>query len=192
MGEEGHAPPLVPWRGMLLYLVLGVAWVFVGDALLAHWVTDPELLTRFQTWKGWGYVLLTSGLTWWRLRRMRRAEKVRMAMARELTQIVRHAPAGIARVAPDGQFLWANHRLSDILGGTLAQVLTLNFRDVMVAQDRDWATRQLERLMAGEIDHYVGERQCQRLDDGRQVPVLCTVTLAPVESDEPAHLVCVV
>ena len=135
---------------------------------------------------------LTSGLAWWLLRRMRRAEKVRMAMARELTQIVRHAPAGIARVAPDGQFLWANHRLSDILGGTLAQVLTLNFRDVMVAQDRDWATRQLERLMAGEIDHYVGERQCQRLDDGRQVPVLCTVTLAPVESDEPAHLVCVV
>lgn len=192
MGEEGHAPPLVPWRGMLLYLVLGVAWVFVGDALLAHWVTDPDLLTRFQTWKGWGYVALTSGLTWWLLRRMRRAEKVRMAMARELTQIVRHAPAGIARVAPDGQFLWANHRLSDMLGGTLAQVLTLNFRDVMIAQDRDWAMRQLERLMAGEIDHYVGERQCQRLDDGRTVPVLCTVTLVPVESDEPAHLVCVV
>jgi len=36
-------------------------------------------------------VLLTSGLAWWLLRRMRRAEKVRMAMARELTQIVRHA-----------------------------------------------------------------------------------------------------
>lgn len=192
MGEEGHAPPLVPWRGMLLYLVLGVAWVFVGDALLAHSVTDPELLTRFQTWKGWGYVALTSGLAWWLLRRMRRAEKVRMAMARELTQIVRHAPAGIARVAPDGQFLWANHRLSDMLGGTLAQVLSLNFRDVMVAQDREWAMHQLERLMAGEIDHYVGERQCQRLDDGRTVPVLCTVTLVPVESDEPAHLVCVV
>lgn len=192
MGEEGHAPPLVPWRGMLLYLVLGVAWVFVGDALLAHWVTDPELLTRFQTWKGWGYVALTSGLAWWLLRRMRRAEKVRMAMARELTQIVRHAPAGIARVAPDGQFLWANHRLVEMLGGTLMQVLSLNFRDVMVAQDRDWAMRQLERLMAGEIDHYVGERQCQRLDTGRTVPVLCTVTRVPMDSDEPAHLVCVV
>ncbi|MDH4418654.1 MAG: EAL domain-containing protein [Acidovorax sp.] len=192
MGEEGHAPPLVPWRGMLLYLVLGVAWVLVGDALLAHWVSDPDLLTRFQIWKVWGYVLLTSGLAWWLLRRMRHAEKVRMAIARELTQIVRHAPAGIARVALDGQFLWANQRLSDMLGGSLAQVLALNFREVMIAQDRDWAARQLERLMAGEIDHYVSERQCQRLDDGRKVPVLCTVTLVPVESDEPAHLVCVV
>ena len=105
MGNEGYALSLVPWRGMLLYLVLGVAWVFAGDVLLAHWVTDPALLTRFLTWKGWGYVALTSGLAWWLLRRRRRAEKVRMAMAQELTQIVRHAPAGFARVALDGRFL---------------------------------------------------------------------------------------
>ena len=64
MGNEGYASSLVPWRGMLLYLVLGVAWVFAGDVLLAHWVTDPALLTRFQTWKGWGYVALTSCLAW--------------------------------------------------------------------------------------------------------------------------------
>ena len=45
MGEEGHAPPLVPWRGMLLYLVLGVAWVFVGDALLTWAHRDRTLQT---------------------------------------------------------------------------------------------------------------------------------------------------
>ena len=192
MGNEGYASSLVPWRGMLLYLVLGVAWVFAGDVLLAHWVTDPALLTRFQTWKGWGYVALTSGLAWWLLRRMRRAEKVRMAMAQELTQIVRHAPAGFAQVALDGRFLWANTRLCDLLGAEPVQTLSLNFRDVMIAQDPDWAASQLERLLAGEIDHYVGERHCLRLDNGRRVPVLCTVTLAPEVGDEPAHLVCVV
>ena len=62
MGKAGDTPPLPPWRGMLLYLALGVAWVFVGDALLAHWVADPVALTRFQTWKGWGYVALTSAV----------------------------------------------------------------------------------------------------------------------------------
>ena len=123
---------------------------------------------------------------------MRRAEKVRMAMAQELTQIVRHAPAGFARVALDGRFLWANTRLYDLLGAEPAQTLSLNFRDVMIAQDPDWAASQLERLLAGEIDHYVGERHCLRLDNGRRVPVLCTVTLAPEVGDEPAHLVCVV
>ena len=123
---------------------------------------------------------------------MRRAEKVRMAMAQELTQIVRHAPAGFARVALDGRFLWANTRLCDLLGAEPVQTLSLNFRDVMIDQDPDWAASQLQRLLAGEIDHYVGERHCLRLDNGRRVPVLCTVTLAPEVGDEPAHLVCVV
>jgi len=178
---------------MLLYLVLGVAWVFAGDAALAHWVDDPVQLTRLQTWKGWGYVLLTSGLAWWMLRRMRRAEKVRLAMAQELSQIVRHAPAGFARVAPDGRFLWANARLCNLLGVPLARVRGLDIHDVMPAPDRDWAATQLSRLLAGEIDHYVDERECLRPGDGRRVPVLCTVTQIPGSEDgEPAHLACVV
>ncbi len=102
MDNPGYASKLLPWQGMLLYLVVGVVWVFVGDALLIRWVRDPEALTHFQTWKGWGYVAFTALLAWWLLRRMRRAERVRMAMAQELSQIVRHAPAGFARVALDG------------------------------------------------------------------------------------------
>ena len=61
----------------------------------------------------------------------------------ELTQIVRHAPAGFARVALDGRFLWANTRLCDLLGAEPVQTLSLNFRDVMIAQDPDWAASQL-------------------------------------------------
>ena len=192
MGNPGYAPKTVPWWGMLLYLVVGIVWVFAGDILLAHFVTDPQQLTRFQTWKGWGYVLLTSAMAWWLLQRVRRAESRRSAMAQELSQIARHVPAGIARVASDGTFLWANKRMCDTLGGTLAQVRAINFRDVVDAPDRDWATRQLERLLASEIDHYVSECHCLRLDGGRKVPVLCTVTLLPEVNDEPAHLVCVV
>ena len=192
MGDPGNGPAMVPWRGMLLYLVLGVAWVFAGDAALAQWVDDPVQLTRFQTWKGWGYVLLTSGLAWWMLRRVRRAEKVRLAMARELSQIVRHAPAGFARVAPDGRLLWANARLCALLGLPLARVRGLDFRDVMQAPDRAGADAQLARLLAGEIDHYVGECECQRPGDGRRVPVLCTVTQIPGADGEAPHLACVV
>ena len=191
MTNPGDASRIVPWRGMLLYLVLGVAWVFVGDALLARWVSDPVLLTRFQTWKGWGYVLLTSGLAWCLLRSMRHAEKVRLAMARELSQIVRHVPAGIARVAPDGRFLWANTRLCDLLGAPLERVCSLNVRDVLMAPDRDRVAAQLSRLLAGEIDHYVGEHECLRPGDGRKVAVLCTVALVPEADAEPAHMVCV-
>ena len=192
MTNPGDASRMAPWRGMLLYLVLGAAWVYLGDVLLAHWVSDPVWFTQLQTWKGWAYVLLTSVVAWCLLRDLRRTEKVRLTMAKELAQIVRHAPAGFARLASDGQFLWANERLCELLGVPLIQVSTLNFRDVMVASDRDLAVSQMARLLSGEIDHYVGERECLRPGDGGQVPVLCTVTLVPESHDEPAHLVCVV
>ena len=192
MTNPGTASRIGPWRGMLLYLVLGVAWVFAGDMLLARWVSDPVLLTHFQTWKGWGFVLLTGVLAWCMLRRMRRTEKASLAMANELAQIVRHVPAGIARVSPQGRFLWANARLCMLLGVPLAQVRSLDFRDVLLLEDRDWAAAQLSRLLAGEIDHYVSERDCRRPTDGHTVPVLCTVSLVPEADDEPAHLVCVV
>ena len=171
MVHPGVAPRWTPWWGMLLYLALGVVWVFVGDALLMRWVRDPVQLTQFQTWKGWSYVLLTSGLAWWMLRRMGSASKARNAMARELSQIVRHAPAGVARVALDGRFLWANDRLCDLLGESLQRVQALNFRDVMLSPDRALVNVQLSRLLAGEIDHYVDERECLRPHDGRMVPV---------------------
>ena len=192
MGYQGNLPRTLPWWGMLLYLVVGIAWVFAGDALLAHFVSDPVQLTRFQTWKGWAYVVLTSAMAWWLMRYMHRAERRRMAMAHELTQIVRHAPAGIGRTAIDGQFLWANHRLCEMLGVSLEEVRKLNFRQVMVAEDRDWAIAQLERLLAGEIDHYTSERECRCPGRATAVPVLCTVTLVPAADNEPAYLVCVV
>ncbi len=194
MGEAGKArepPALRPWRGMLLYLALGAAWVYAGDVLLTHWVTDPAQLTHFQTLKGWGFVGLTSSLAWWLLRRMGRAEKVRVRMAHELTQIVRHAPAGIARVALDGQLMWANQRLCDMLGASMEQILALNFRQATTSTEAAWSASQLDRLIAGEVDHFAGERLCTRLDNGQVVAMLCTVTLVHSPGDEPDHLICV-
>ncbi|MDH4448507.1 MAG: EAL domain-containing protein [Acidovorax sp.] len=200
MTNPGAAPLIAPWRGMLLYLAVGVAWVFAGDVLLAHFVKDPDTLTRLQTWKGWGYVALTSLLAGWVLRRARQAEQVRRATAQELSLIVRHVPAGVARVAPDGRMLWANPRLQALLGVSPDEVLALDFRDVMRPADPDAAHALVQRLLAGEIDHFIDERVCHRPGDGHEVPVLCTITLAPGahgkedgEADRNAvHLVCMV
>ena len=190
MRNPGLVPKLAPWRGVVLYLVFGVAWVFAGDAFLAHWAGSPEQITRFQTWKGWLYVLITSAMAGWLLGRMRKIERQRSVVARELAQIVHHAPVGMARVAVDGSILWANDCLCRMLGVPLAVLQTLNFRDIFQAEDSALAKQQLARLLAGEIDHYVGERQCHRPNDGI-VPVLSTVTYVPAAGDEPAHLDCV-
>ncbi|MBS0294152.1 MAG: EAL domain-containing protein [Proteobacteria bacterium] len=80
---ESNAPGagsrMAPWWGMALYLLVGATWVALGDALLLLWVRDPDLLARWQTYKGWLYVALTGMLAWWLLSRMRHAERVRGA-----------------------------------------------------------------------------------------------------------------
>lgn len=43
-----------------LYGLAGALWIFFSDRFLAAISRDPDQLTRYQTWKGWGYVLLST------------------------------------------------------------------------------------------------------------------------------------
>ena len=180
------------WQGLVLYLVMGLCWVVLGDALLDRLVTNPDLLSRYRAVKDAFYVLVTGTLAWWLLRRARAADHFRAAAAQQTAHVLRHAPAGIVRASADGQILWANERFCELTGMGLQDLRQHEFRNVIRPSDRNWADHQRQRLLAGEIDHYQGERQCQRPDTGAIVPVVCTVTLVPQTGTDPAHLVCVV
>ncbi|HLC35460.1 MAG TPA: PAS domain S-box protein [Anaerolineales bacterium] len=43
-----------------LYLIAGAIWIALTDQLLARLVSDPQLLTQIQSYKGWVFVLGTS------------------------------------------------------------------------------------------------------------------------------------
>ena len=189
---EKSKPPVVwlPWLCLVLYLAIGALWVLVGEAWLANMARDKADLQHYQIWKGALYVLFTGALAWWLLRRAQQAEATRQLAEKKTMHVLRNAPAGIARVTVLGQFLWANEQMLAMLALSPEEVLQLNFREVVRAADSEWAVHQLERLLCGEIDHYVGERECHRRD-GSKISVLCTVTLVPALGDEAAHLVCV-
>jgi len=44
------------------YLVIGGTWIIFSDKLLNSFFKDSEILTAFQTYKGWFYVLITAWL----------------------------------------------------------------------------------------------------------------------------------
>ncbi|KAF0217449.1 MAG: putative PAS/PAC sensor [Geobacteraceae bacterium] len=64
-----------------IYAVIGGLWILFSDKLLSLLVTDPTLLSRMQTAKGWLYVGATALLLYWLLRRYL-AEAERAARAR--------------------------------------------------------------------------------------------------------------
>jgi diguanylate cyclase (GGDEF)-like protein len=45
-----------------LYLLVGVAWIFFSDKLLAFLVQDAEVIKEVQLYKGWLYVVMSSGV----------------------------------------------------------------------------------------------------------------------------------
>ena len=192
MRETENDSPGMPWVGVLLYLALGAVWVSIGDEILLQLVTDPRQLVRFQILKGWVYVLVTSAVAWWLLRRMRRGERARRALYQEMTAFARHAPVGLARAYTDGRFLWANEYLCRLMQLSPEQVTEHSLRDVLVAPDPEWARDQLAMLLSGEIDHYVVERECRPPNGGPNVPVLCTITHVRAMANRPAQLLCVV
>jgi signal transduction histidine kinase len=42
------------------YIVVGGLWIVFSDKLLNYFVRDPDIITRFQTYKGWFYVAVTA------------------------------------------------------------------------------------------------------------------------------------
>lgn len=51
-----------------IYILLGGIWIIFSDELLASFIKEPGLLTTFQTYKGWFYVLITSLLFYYILK----------------------------------------------------------------------------------------------------------------------------
>ena len=47
---------------VLFYTVIACLWIYFSDTLAALFITDPALLTKAQTVKGWLYVIVTAVL----------------------------------------------------------------------------------------------------------------------------------
>ncbi|MHC1774578.1 MAG: response regulator [Lentimicrobium sp.] len=67
------------YRFTAIYLLLGFLWILFSDGILGSLITDHNLLTRAQTYKGWFYVAVTAVLFFTILRKhllkLRKAEK---------------------------------------------------------------------------------------------------------------------
>lgn len=51
-----------PWKTVVIYVFFGFAWILFSDKILALLIDDHNDFARFQTFKGWFYVVLTAGL----------------------------------------------------------------------------------------------------------------------------------
>jgi HD-GYP domain-containing protein (c-di-GMP phosphodiesterase class II) len=52
----------IPQRVAILYFIIGSVYIYISDQALLYFSTDAAVLRLLQTYKGWGYVVVTSVL----------------------------------------------------------------------------------------------------------------------------------
>lgn len=112
------------FRISLVYLLFGGLWILLSDRLLAALVTDPNWITRLQTYKGWGFVGLSTLVIFLLLRNELRLHRISESKLQEmhdrLASIVAATPGIVCsfRLKPDGSacFPFGGERIAETYG----------------------------------------------------------------------------
>lgn len=150
---------LRPWFGALLYLAFGVIWISSSDYLLGIFVTDPELYSQYQSYKGWMYVVFTAFLAWILLWQRCRAEAESHRLRSFSSLTFELATVGIAHVSHGGKLLRCNMRLCDMFGYSEIEFQNMTFQDITHPDDMLKDLAQLEQLKTGVRNEYALEKR---------------------------------
>lgn len=116
------------FRIALLYAVIGGAWIFFSDRLVALFASSIVAATLFSTIKGLFYVLVTAWLLYYLVKR--NLERLR-GESNRLHSILAASPEGIVLLDPDGRYTFANEAVGEIFGLSQSQIIGHYCPDVM-------------------------------------------------------------
>lgn len=124
-----------------IYLGFGLAWIFFSDRQLALLISDPELLTRAHTWKGWIFVAATAALFFALARIALHRQAAIIQREREIeqhySQLTNLAPVGIYHADAQGRITYANPRLKVIGDMPLEQTRSKGWTATLHPADRE-------------------------------------------------------
>lgn len=95
-----------------------------------------------------------------------------------------YAAIGMALVAPNGNWLKINKRVSELLGYTEPELLQLSFKDITYADDLDSDVELFNEILTGRRDHYqLTKRYIHK--DGSLVQALLAVSVVRDATGKP-------
>jgi diguanylate cyclase (GGDEF)-like protein/PAS domain S-box-containing protein len=119
---------------------------------------------------------------------LKQAEHSRAQATRLFETAFADAPIGLALVGLDGGFMRVNGALCDLLRYPESELLSATFQQITHPEDLGADLRQLERLIAGEIERYTQSKRYVT-KDGDEVWSNLSVSLVRDDEGHPAHFV---
>jgi PAS domain S-box-containing protein len=152
----------------LIYLVLGSLWIAFSDQFVLSLFDDPETITAIQTWKGWGFVIVSSIFIYIlvQINNMKLGDIIREkeVVQNELEAIFEQAPVGIAYHKQNENWLRVNQQLADMLGYSKTELLELDFNDFIHPEDLDEGRNLDRKLIKGKENSYKTEKKYLKKD----------------------------
>lgn len=180
-----------PIFGAVIYLCLGILWISFSDRLLSAFIQDPATLTRYQTYKGFFYVLITAAVAWLLLKQRYHIARSLAESQWMLDMTFSHAAAGIAHVAGNGAFIRVNKELCQMLGYDADELLHMSFQQVTHPMDLAKDETLLRQTLAGEITQYTIEKRYLR-KNGAILWARLSVGIVPPTTQNAEYLIAVI
>ena len=132
-----------------IYLTVSVLYILFSDRLLIWLVPDPDLLTRFQTLKGWGFVLVSAALIYYFLQKEVRqyllARKELETSEEKYRAVINATPDLLYRTDLDGRIVFISPSVRQLSGYTVSEALGMDMAKEVYAFPEERA-RFLEEL----------------------------------------------
>ena len=135
----------------LLYLAVGAAWILLSDRVLVALVEGEEALTRWQSYKGWFFIAVTSALLYlaarYHLHRIRRAEASLRAERDFVGGVLETVDAPVVVMDMQGRALRFNHACERLSGYNAGEVLGRPVTELLVPEsERPELAQALDEL----------------------------------------------
>jgi PAS domain S-box-containing protein len=146
-----------------IYLAISLLWIVLSDRAVERLFEEMELQQRVQTWKGLGFVLITSSLLALLIyRSLSRASDLQSQLRAATDQNL----AGLY-VIQDGAFPYVNARVAEVLGYSQDEMTSMGVMTVVAPEDQDIVRENVRRRASGEIEDLRYRMTCVRKNGER-------------------------
>ncbi|BCS55126.1 nitrogen regulation protein NR(II) [Geobacter sp. SVR] len=151
----------IPTRIVAIYAIVSGVWIFFSDSLLDLLVDDPRTMARIGMVKGWVFVLVTSTLLFFLIRRtvkqLRDFNSKFQESERRFRELMEQVRMIAVMLDRQGQIVFCNDFLLQLSGWSREEIMGSNWFDTFVPEPirNDLRTTFNQGLAAGEIvTHY--------------------------------------
>jgi len=136
---EPQAPRSIPGKIVAVYAIVSCLWIFFSDTLVEIVVKDPHIMARIAIIKGFAFILVTSALLFFLIRRyvtnLKHAHEIHRESERRFRELMERVHMIALMLDTNGTITFCNDFLLDLTGWSRDELLGKNWFDTFVPSD---------------------------------------------------------